>query len=375
MNLDAVLRWLLSWVQPFHGWRVPVAILKGAARQSGKQVTLLAAGQKRWTLFITQRFFAEAPEVERMVQVPVWHLQKLLEQWQSAADLTVVGIDRISARLFLGKNYLTAPPLVSSWIPVPDDLKTFARKNENAASDMRRTRIKKFEKQCSQSKADFDLFYDHFHSPYILARYGEAAHVAPRWLLRHRFKHGMILWLCRNGERLAGDLITVKGAELGAVVTGIRDGRLELLKEGVLSAIYVQTLYLAKELGCTKIHVGGSNASLHDGVLRYKSKWGGIIFAYDGSLSSNYVTLLKWCQLNGAVAEFLSHTSIIHHDNGGLSAFWVFPNHLPLTAASLHKEYRRLRAAGLHRFRILIPGKVPPDFVCPPEVRLIELGV
>ena len=146
------------------------------------------------------------------------------------------------------------------------------------------------------------------------------------------------------------------------------------MKEGVLSAIYVQTLYLAKELGCTKIHVGGSNASLHDGVLRYKSKWGGIIFAYDGSLSSNYVTLLKWCQLNGAVAEFLSHTSIIHHDNGGLSAFWVFPNHLPLTAASLHKEYRRLRAAGLHRFRILIPGKVPPDFVCPPEVRLIELS-
>lgn len=263
------------------------------------------------------------------------------------------------------------PPLVSSWMHVPDDLKTFSRTHSNTASDIRRVRIKKYEWKYSREKADFDLFYDQFHVPYINTRYGASAHVAPRWLLRNTFRHGLIMWVCRNGERLAGDLIRVNGRELSPIVTGMREGRPEMLKEGVLSALYVHSMDLARQLGCTKINLGGSHSSLHDGVFRYKNKWGSIICDYDGSLSSNFVALLHWNRLTGPVADYFSHTSIIHRDHGGYSALWTFPETTPLTSENLHKQIRILNARGLRRFRILIHDAPPPGFTCPPGVLLI----
>ena len=73
------------------------------------------------------------------------------------------------------------------------------------------------------------------------------------------------------------------------------------------------------------------------------------------------------------MAEFLSRTSVIHHDHAGYSALWAFPVELPLTVENLQQEYRLLKARGLHRFRILLPGGVPAGFVCPDEVCLIPM--
>lgn len=373
MILETMLRWLMRLVQPFHGWRVPVALLRGPARGSGSQVTMLAAGRKRWTKFITQHFFAGEPEVVNMAWVPVWLLQKRLNQWQSSADLTCVGIDRVSSSLFLERDYLRVPNWVTSWMQVPDDLKAFGRTHGHAAADMQRVRNNDLEFSLSHANQDFDEFYDRFYVPYISHRHDAGESLAPRWMIRLVFKHGVLTWVTRDGERLAGGITMAQGKKYSMEQIGLRDGRLDLLRQGALAAIYVHSIQHAKKTGCTQLYMGGSRPSLHDGVLRYKTKWAGGLCAHGGHLSSNFVMLLRWDRLAGPVADFLSHTSLVHHDHDGYSALWVFPEDVPVTADNLRKHHRDLKVAGLRRFRILLPGDPPPDFDCPPEVRLINM--
>ena len=371
--LESLLRWWLRVTLPFTHWRVPVRVLRGASLASGREVRLLSAGQPRWSAYVSQHLFAGEPVVEKSVLVPVWSLQKQLDQWQSAADLTLVGINRISARLFLGRRYLAVPSLVSSWISVPEDLSAYRVENSNRASDFRRVRKKEFVSHLSTTAGDLDLFYDHYFQPYIQGRHTRNARMTPRWMLRLVFRFGAIQWLTLNGERVAADLVMKQGRDYHLVVTGLRDGRLDLLRQGAMAALYVHALDHARQLGCTRIILGGSRPSLHDGVLRYKGKWLDAI-SWDAShVNANHILLLRWNRLPGAVAEFLSGTGLIHHDQSGYSALWAYPGHLPLTAENLQQQYQALKLKGLRRFRILLPGKAPPGFICPPEVRLIEL--
>lgn len=371
MKLQTLLRWCMQIVLPFVHWRVPMVLLRGPARVSGREVMMLSAGSP--SAFIIGRFFAQEPTVVRRTRVPVWRLQRFVNEWRAAADLVDIEIDRVSARLFLDTKYIALPRWITSWMKVPEDLREFGRSHRNAQTDLRRIRVKNFECHLSREDKDFDLFCDKFHRPHTTARHGDMTMVSPRWMMRYVFRQGMIQWVSRKGEKLAGGILTIKGKVLTKRVNGVLDGRADLLKEGVLSALYVHSMQEAKRLGCTELNMGGSMPSLHDGVFRYKSKWATGLRSHDGFMSANCVTLLDWNRLAGPVAEFLSQTSLIHHDQDGYSALWVFPHDEPLTAKTLQQHYDRLDTAGLRRFDILLPGEVPERFVCPANVRLIPM--
>lgn len=371
MKLQTLLRWCMRIVLPFVHWRMPVVLLRGPARASGREVALLSAGSP--SAFIIGRVFAQEPTVVRRTRVPVWRLQRLLNEWRAAADLVDIEIDRVSARLFLDTTYLALPRWITSWMKVPEDLREFGRTHRNAQTDLRRIRVKNFDCHLSREAKDFDLFCEKFHRPHTTARHGDMTMVSPRWMMRYVFRQGMIQWVSRKGEKLAGGILTIKGKVLTKRVNGVLDGRADLLKEGVLSALYVHAMQEAKRLGCTELNMGGSMPSLHDGVFRYKSKWASGLRSHEGFISANCVTLLAWNRLAGPVAEFLSQTSLIHHDQDGYSALWAFPHDQPLTAETLQQQYVKLDTVGLRRFDILLPGDAPEGFVCSTHVRLIPL--
>lgn len=370
--LHALLRWWVGLRLPFTSWRVSVQELCGTSRVSGQEVRMLAAGMPRWAAQVGPYFFAGEPVVEKATRVPVWSLRRHLDERKAAADLTLVGIDRISARLFLGKDYLAMPPLISTWQSVPEDQLEDSHRS-SVASDVRRVKKKGFASHLSKAAGDFDLFYDHYYKPYILDRHTTSARLTPRWMLKMVFRFGSIQWLTLDGERVAADLVMKQGRGYNLVVTGVRDGRQDLLRLGALAALYVHSPDHARQEGCTRILLGSSRAFLYDGLTRYKGKWMDGFNQDDGHITANHVLLLRWNRLAGPVEEFLSSAGLIHHERSGYSALWAFPSHLPLSAENLQKQYARLKLKELYRFRILLPDKAPSGFVCPPEVRLIEL--
>lgn len=374
-----VLKWLLFWwtrlTMPIRNWRVSARLLRGVAAESGREVRLLTVGDPDWTAYVTQRFFAAEPQVERSQDVPVWRLQQWVDAWQPQADLTAIGIDRLSARIFLEhRSYLAVPQWVSTWMHVPPDSASFERQHPRAESDFRRVRKQGFESSLSHVAEDFDTFYDQFYEPYLKLRHTAGSPMAPRWMLRVVFRLGGVQWVTRQGVRMAADLVIREGRDYVPVVSGLHNGREELRRSGALVALYVHAPQHARALGCTRILLGGCKPSLHDGVLRYKSKWLDGLCEHDSHLSGNHVMLLRWNRLAGPVAEFLGHTSLIHHEKGGFSALWVCPVPQPLNAETLNEKLHELRVKGLRCLRVVLPGARPAGFTDPPGMLCMEMA-
>src|SRR5215207_8148229 len=83
--------------------RVPVVLLRGATNQSGQRGTLLVAGQDPWVSYLPSRFFVEKPQRELVGHVLPRHLPALLDRMRTAADMTIVRFDRLSARQWIGR--------------------------------------------------------------------------------------------------------------------------------------------------------------------------------------------------------------------------------------------------------------------------------
>lgn len=84
-----------------------------------------------------------------------------------------------------------------------------------------------------------------------------------------------------------------------------------------MAALYYFSILHARLLGCAEVDFRGARPSLHDGLLRYKRKWGNVL--YDKT-DSYYDLLVHWNGVNGVVKDFLSHTGLIFREKGGLSA-------------------------------------------------------
>ena len=167
------------------------------------------------------------------------------------------------------------------------------RLGSSARDDLRRVRSQGFEAIVSNDASLGLDFYERFQLPTVLARHGDEA-------LRFDF------------ETVSGDL-SAPGAELIRIfhrdrwVAGVI-GRLQpdgyrllhlgwlqadpdLLRSGVISAVYHAGLRRAYELGQNKLILGGTLPYLEDGVFAYKAKWGARI-DYAGNSSGDFAWLV-----------------------------------------------------------------------------------
>lgn len=366
--------WSMRLLLPFIRWRVPVRLLRGTEASSGQEVRILVSGSARTAEYHLRHFFATEPVEESCTHMPVWSVRRHLRRQQSKVDLMLCGLDVISARLFAPRGWMRLPHYVGSWMAVPAEAHGSMPRHSRTDSDFRRVRKQRFAAEFSTAGSDFDYFYTRCYLPLLQQRHGRNAEVVPRWMLRLVHLCGGIHWITRDGERLAGDLVVRRGRTYVPVVTGLLDGREDLLRQGALTALYVHSLSKAHALGCSRISLGGSRPSLHNGVLRYKAKWLDGLMPHAGPFSSNHTLLIHWNRLTPAVAGMLGRGAFIHHEKGGYSALCSFPSGVPLTAQALGQCCHDLKLRGLHRLRILLPGAPPADFECPPEVRLASLA-
>lgn len=319
--------------------RIPVVLLRGPTNPSGQIGTLLVAGHDPWVGYLPGRFFVGEPQRKRVGNVLAWALPALLNQLRTSADLTIVRVDRLSARRFLGKDYLAVPEWVGTRLTVPDNLDVLVRSSSNIQNDMRRVRRHKYEPVVSHGDEDFDLFYHTFYLPLSNARYGELLVVRPAHDFRHRVRRGGILWVRRDKQCVAALLFEEKEGTLDSLAVGSLNGDPRLMKEGAIAALYYFIIELARMRGCRTVDFRGSRPSLRDGVLRYKSKWGATLYDKADSYHDLFV---RWGQVNEVVKEFVSHTPLIFRDKEGLSALIgnENPNEHELWVDGLRRWYR-----------------------------------
>jgi hypothetical protein len=297
--------------------RVPVVLMRGPTLPEGHPGTLLTAGHEPWIRYLPNRFFSSEPARELLATASFRELPELLNRFGKDVDMNIVRVNRWSARKLFRHSYLTVPEWVGMKLAVPKDLDQLIRSRSSIKRDMALVRRNRYQPVAVGSAAEFDLFYHSFYVPFLRERYGELAFIRNYHDLRRCLSAGGILWVQRDGKRVAAALFELKSRAFDLSVLGTMNGDYSLVREGALAALYFYVIKFAQDLGCTVVDMRGSRPSLLDGLLRYKNKWGASL--YDMS-SSYYDLLIGWNNPNQVVREFFTHTPLIFRENGRLSA-------------------------------------------------------
>jgi hypothetical protein len=327
--------------------RVPVVLMRGPTPPEGRPGSLLAAGQEPWIRYLPNRFFGSEPARELLVTTSIRELPKLLNRFGKNVDLSLVRVNRWSGRGLFRHSHLTVPEWVGMKLAVPKDLEQLIRSGSSIKRDMTLVRRHRYQTVDMGSAAEFDMFYHSFYVPFLRARYGELAFIRDYHDLRRRLSAGGILWVQREGKRVAAALFELKSRTLDLSVLGTLNGDYSLVKRGALAALYFYIIKFAQDLGCNAVDMKGSRPSLLDGLLRYKNKWGASL--YDMK-SSYYDLLVGWNNPNQIVREFFTHTPLIFRENGRLSA---------IVGSKPQKSFP-LWINGLHRMHLITESGCRP---------------
>lgn len=359
----------LRYALPLTSLRLPVAVFRGRSRFDGQPRIVVVAGAGDGVNYLIHRFFEDTPQRELVGKAPLWHLAGTLQRWRTTADLTIVRVDRLSARLFFGADYLAVPEWVGATLTVPEDLATLAR-GHHLKDDMRVIRRNGLTSDITHTEADFEVFYHTMYVPFIRNRYGDHAVVRSiEWLRRTFRRHGGLQWVRRGGRPIAGRILQRRGPVLKFVVLGKIGGEWAPVKSGATDALYFFGLHHARELGCKLIDLGSCRPSLSDGVLRHKRKWGARLVEQP---YAHYDLLVHWNRFSKPVTDFLAHTPLIFRDHGGLSAVTVVDRCEPVTPAEAGKIHHAMWMPGLRRLYLVSASGWQARQERPPQTVLVD---
>lgn len=325
--------------------KVPAVLLRGVTQGTGREGSLLIVGEEPWAHYLPRRFFAGEPTREMLGRIGMRELPGFLNRLRPSVDLTIARVDRLSGRRIFTKEYLAVPEWVGTRLVVTGDLERHVRSGGSIRRDMTLVRRHGYQPVLSDGREDLDTFYDSFYTPFSHGRHGELTAVRAVRDLRRRVRRGGILWLQRDGRRVAGILFEAKEDTVDLLALGTLAGDLELVKEGAVAALYYFIINLAQQRGCRVVDFRGSRPTLSDGLLRYKSKWGAHLHE---KTDSYYDLFVRWSRPSDVVKEFLARTPLIFRDEGGLSALvGDEPSHPQMLWVDGLRHWYRLTDAGL----------------------------
>ena len=264
---------------PYLGVRIPILRMTGPARPHGRAARVLVAGRAAWfSSYVSRLVFLSAPAIETVAAVPIWGLRGRLRKLRDTADITIALADQSNASWLFAHEYLIVPSWAGMRRPAPDGVKGLDLTSGSLRRDMQLIRRHGYQSRYSQVPGELTEFYRGYYAPTSYRRHGEEAFVHSERVLRQRHAQGGILWIGKGEERVAGALVEPVGGVLQAWAFGVRDGDPALMKQAAMAAIYFYLCLQARPLGCLSVDFRGCRPFLSDGVLRYKRKWGGVMY-------------------------------------------------------------------------------------------------
>lgn len=144
------------------------------------------------------------------------------------------------------------------------------RRGRALANDLRKVARGGFGVEAAPAREALAEFRARMVVPYAVRRFGSRVSL---WIGRSA-RRGTILFVVRDGVRLAGALLVPRGDTLLLPRLGVLDGRTELVQEGVLAALYLYQIEWARARGFRTLDAGLASALTSDGINRWKRKWG-----------------------------------------------------------------------------------------------------
>jgi hypothetical protein len=190
----------------------------------------------------------------------------------SDADLVLVEVHRWMAPRFRRAGWLMVPDAVR-WEGELSEVPP-TRPSRSLLEDLKKIQRYGYTVEHTTAPADWDEFDSSMLRPWARARHDDKAWIASRGLLQQLSCGGTLHFVSLEGRRVAGVCSVPRGDTIWLPLSGIRDGDPTLLRRGASVAALAATLEWARAQGYRRIDAGRTSPFLHDGVQRFKRKWG-----------------------------------------------------------------------------------------------------
>jgi hypothetical protein len=249
--------------------------LAGRARRrtvtfAGERLELVEIGREKLLRPLGTRLFGELPAAVQDVTRALWSPAALTSE--NGAALVLAEVHRWMAERFRREGWLLVPQSVR-WQGELDHIPPQGC-SHGLLENMRKVKRQGFVLEQSASAKDWGEFYDVMVGPQALARHGSTAWVPSRQLMKEFSEAGILHFITRDGERVAGICTVPRGDTLWLPISGVRHGDPALLRQGAGFAILSLTIEWARSNGFRSLDAGRTGPFINDGLQQFKRKWG-----------------------------------------------------------------------------------------------------
>ena len=263
-KIDLFIRKRGNYIIPVRSW-----IIKDS--ESDELFTFLFIGwDQKLCYYWLSRFSGEFEIRPERENIASWNIPEFLEKNNGKFDLVIIESNR---KALPGKY--PGSFLLPRWMEMELDIETFIKK-ESSKAIKRSIKKHSLEYEIRTGIEAFDLFYHTMYKPYILKRHGLSAdlpdykHFHSKWFNTQ----WVLFFLIRENEPVAAAFIGMKDGKYRLIFLGIKDGNDDILKMGVIGALYYYFMLYYYEKGIKTMLAGVSMPVVSDGVTQSKMRLG-----------------------------------------------------------------------------------------------------
>ena len=261
-----------AWTAAFNCLALPFLLTgdvrRGRVQLNGELVEVLLVGRPKRFQSLCARVLGCPPPRETHGRRALWRVSDLAA---TGAQLIAVEIHPWQAARLRKERWVILPEEIRWRGPV--DALPPATPSESLEADLRKIARYGYEREVTPAAACWEEFEHRMVRPYAHTRFaGDVWLPTPSYM---RFlARSTVIFVRREGQRVAGASIMVRNGEGWLPLLGVRDGDQQLMREGALAAAYAFSLEWARESGARTLDIGRTSSFRRDGLGRYKAKWG-----------------------------------------------------------------------------------------------------
>lgn len=248
-------------------------VYKGKELQSGLGLTIAIATRAPLKALIISRAFQDEPKIQYQLRCWQWQLEASARS--AGAELLVVD-DSAASITTIKKNrpVFFIPTWISGVVNFDDAYQRF-KTSSYIKRELQKHRSNNLEYEINSDPAGLlENFYHNMYLPFCINRHGSKANAGTLEQLLNDINNKELCCVKKDGEQLAALVLHFQNGGVRGRQLGIKEGRVDIMKYGVVSKLYYHNILALAERGYTSMHFGGCRPFLNDGVLENKLKWG-----------------------------------------------------------------------------------------------------
>jgi hypothetical protein len=334
-------------LDPFNVFGRPVSHLTGAGDSAGLSIKLVSTSSS--SVYFARRFLGGGGREQHARPVSLVSLLAGIDKVLGDSDLLIARVSPRVSQLFARHDVIRLPERIRfvKYLPESPELRRQIKRDQ--ANNLRRIRKYGFTYELSQSREDFEFLWHRMILPYAAQRFGDLAEYYTYEYAVRVFKHGRILWILQDGQRVAGALLGISDQNVHAVLLGTEHGDGEPIRKGAFGALYHFVTEWAQAEGFRTLDLGTALPCLADGVFDTKRRWGGRIIQD----KRYYDLVIYWRVCSPVVRRFLYQSPLVIRDRDGLSAITATTPPMDSDPAAVEALVERCRLSGLTRAFVL----------------------